>query len=121
MGTPKPPLTPQMQDALQRGDLRAMLQAARASAQAGDMQAARRAIEQQLRQQADATQPGLPPIRDQAGAALDAVRQVHAEATHVLQRKRPPTVQMGERPGEMRWLLIVAALLVLAAWLAFGG
>ena len=31
MATPKPPLSPQMQDALQRGDIRALLHAARAA------------------------------------------------------------------------------------------
>ncbi|HWS77132.1 MAG TPA: hypothetical protein VN205_02030 [Thermomonas sp.] len=34
---------------------------------------------------------------------------------------RPPTVEMGDRPGQLRWLLLVVALLAAAAWIALGG
>ncbi len=50
-------------------------------------------------------------VQAQAQAALQALR------TH----KRPPTVEMGEKPGSLRWVMIVLGLLALAAWLAFGG
>lgn len=35
--------------------------------------------------------------------------------------RRPPTVEMGDPPGQVRWLLVVAGLLAAATWLAFGG
>ena len=35
--------------------------------------------------------------------------------------RRPPTVAMGDPPGQLRWLLAVVALLVAAAWIGFGG
>ena len=50
-------------------------------------------------------------VQAQTQAALQALR------TH----KRPPTVEMGETPGSLRWVMIVLGLLALAAWLAFGG
>jgi hypothetical protein len=34
---------------------------------------------------------------------------------------RPPTVEQGDPPGQLRWLLIVLALLALGLWFAFGG
>ena len=123
MATPKPPLSPQMQDALQRGDIRALLHAARAAGEGVDLPAARRALQQQLRahaQQQEADSP-LQQARGGAQAARDATRTAREAAVQVLHRKRPPTVQMGDRPGEARWILIVAALLALAVWLTFGG
>lgn len=35
--------------------------------------------------------------------------------------RRPPTVEMGDPPGQLRWVLVVAGLLAAAAWFAFGG
>lgn len=40
---------------------------------------------------------------------------VHARAT------RPPTVAQGDPPGQLRWVLIVLALLAAGLWFAFGG
>ena len=37
------------------------------------------------------------------------------------QPRRSPTVAMGDPPGQLRWLLVVAGLLAAAAWLGFGG
>jgi hypothetical protein len=36
-------------------------------------------------------------------------------------QKRPPTVAMGDPPGQLRWLLVMVALLVAAAWIGFNG
>ncbi|QIL19929.1 hypothetical protein [Thermomonas sp. HDW16] len=38
-----------------------------------------------------------------------------------LHSRRPPTVAMGDPPGQLRWLLLVVALLVAAVWIGFGG
>ena len=123
MATPQSPLTPQMQDALQRGDMRALMQAVRASGASIDLPAARRALQAQLRAQAQQQAAGrLDDAQATTRAAADAAqaaRQSMAEAVHP--RKRPPTVEMGDRPGETRWVLIVAVLLALAVWLGFGG
>ena len=123
MATPQSPLTPQMQDALQRGDIRALMQAVRASGASIDLPAARRALQAQLRAQAQQQAAGrLDDAQATTRAAADAAqaaRQSMAEVVH--RRKRPPTVEMGDRPGETRWVLIVAVLLALAVWLGFGG
>lgn len=34
---------------------------------------------------------------------------------------RPPTVEQGDPPGQLRWVLIVLALLGAGLWYAFGG
>ena len=124
MSRPQSPLTPQMQDALQRGDLRALMHAVRASGASVDLPAARRALQQQLREHAQQQAPsgGLPQAQAAARAAADAARSATQAAAQVLpKRTRTPTVVMGDRPGETRWVLIVALLLALAVWLAFGG
>ena len=122
MATPQSPLTPQMQDALQRGDMRALMHAVRASGANVDLPAARRALQQQLRthvqQQVAARLPEQADVRE----ALDAGGSTATSMAHVMrERKRQPTVEMGDRPGESRWVLIVAVLLALAVWMAFGG
>jgi hypothetical protein len=35
--------------------------------------------------------------------------------------RRPPTVEMGDPPGQLRWLLVLAGLLAAVAWFGFGG
>lgn len=52
----------------------------------------------------------------EAAPPLDAARSIrHARP------QRPPTVAMGDPPGQLRWLLLVAAALVAAAWIVFDG
>ncbi|GAB1408743.1 hypothetical protein MASR1M8_26620 [Thermomonas brevis] len=121
MSTPKPPLTPQMQDALQRGDIRALMHALNASGGGVDLQAARRAMAQQLRDARQQAEAGRLEVSTGMRAAVEVARDAKHGVGQALQRRRPPTVAMGDRPGEMRWLLIVAGLLALAVWLAFGG
>lgn len=43
------------------------------------------------------------------------------KASMPLQPRRSPTVEMGDPPGQVRWLLVVAGLLAAATWLGFGG
>lgn len=50
-------------------------------------------------------------VQEQSQGALQVLRA----------HRRPPTVEMGEKPGSLRWMMIVLGLLALAAWLAFGG
>lgn len=52
----------------------------------------------------------LPKPRAQGGAS--------STFAHI--RERTPTVVMGERPGTLRWMMVVLGLLALAVWLAFG-
>ena len=44
-----------------------------------------------------------------------------SKAAMPLQQHRPPTVAMGDPPGELRWLLLVVALVAAAVWIGFGG
>lgn len=46
--------------------------------------------------------------------------QDSASSTFAHIRERTPTVVMGERPGTLRWMMVVLGLLALAVWLAFG-
>ena len=122
MDTPKPPLTPQMQEALQRGDIRALMQALRAQGSAVDLQAARQALARQVREAQQHGGAGALQVPPVARGAVEAAREAKQDAAHALrQRRRPSTVEMGDRPGEMRWMLLVAALLALAVWVVFGG
>ena len=116
-------------DAQQRGDLVAAFKSLR---QAGgiNMQAVGRALEAQARQHAEqqanrsggeVKQPAatasatLGNLADKARDAQQGIAQQVA-----LHRKRPPTVQMGDAPGSLRWMLIVLALLAAAAWILLG-
>ena len=55
-----------------------------------------------------------------AAAGVDA-GSAPRKAPLSLQARRLPTVEMGDPPGQVRWLLVVAGLLAAATWLAFGG
>ncbi len=129
MSTSKPTLPPELQQALQRGDVLSAMKALRGIS-GMDLQAAKRAFEQQVRtqvqQQADAGRQAAGDKRAQAEKALEAMadkgRSPVRSAAHVItQQTRPPTIVMGDRPGDMRWVLIVAALLAAAVWVGFGG
>ena len=55
-----------------------------------------------------------------AAADVDA-GSVIRKASMPVQVRRSPTVEMGDPPGQVRWLLVVAGLLAAAVWLGFGG
>ena len=129
MSRPDPPVPQEAVDALQRGDLVAAFKSLR---QAGgiNMQAVGRALEAQARQQAEqqANRSG-DVVKQQvttasatlgtlADKARDTQRGIAQQAA--LHRKRPPTVEMGDAPGSLRWILIVFALLAAAVWIIAG-
>jgi len=45
----------------------------------------------------------------------------HHSPAPLASRTRPPTVAQGDPPGQLRWVLIVLALLAGAVWYVFGG
>jgi hypothetical protein len=55
-----------------------------------------------------------------AAADVDAGATPH-KASMPVQPRRSPTVEMGDPPGQLRWVLVVAGLLATAAWFGFGG
>lgn len=129
MSRPDPPVPQAVVDALQSGDLVAALKSLR---QAGgiNVHEVRRALEAQARQHGEqqanrgggaVKQPGpaasatLGNLADKARDAQQGIAQQVA-----LHRKRPPTVQMGDAPGSLRWMLIVLALLAAATWIMLG-
>ena len=127
MSRPDPPVPQEAVDALQRGDLVAAFKSLR---QAGgiNMQAVGRALEAQARQHAEqqASHGGaVKPPNVAASAALGNLADKARDAQQgiaqqvALHRKRPPTVQMGDTPGSLRWMLVVLALLAAATWIMF--
>lgn len=130
MTTAKPPLPPDAIAALQRGDWIAAMRAIR---QAGglDLQAAKRALEAHAREFAEeqiSARGGNAKLT--AADVRQAIGEVAAKARvesparlgpDLSHRKRQPTVAMGDRPGEMRWLLLALAASAGIAWLAFTG
>ena len=62
-------------------------------------------------------------VARQAAAGAAEVAEDAKDLARPLVRgsRRIPTVEMGEKPGSLRWVIIVLGLLALAAWLAFGG
>ena len=126
MSRSDPPIPQEAVDALQRGDLVAAFKSLR---QVGgiNMQAVGRALEAQARQhveqQADRNGPS---VKQQVSAASGTLGTLADKARDTqrgiaqqvaLQRKRPQTVEMGDAPGSLRWVLIVLALLAAAVWL----
>ena len=130
MTTAKPPLPPDAVAALQRGD---WISAIRAIRQAGglDLQAAKRALEAHAREYAEAQARARGGNAAPATAdARQAIREVAAKARvesaarpgpNLALGKRQPTVAMGDRPGETRWLLVAMSAAAGMAWLAFAG
>lgn len=53
-----------------------------------------------------------------AGQSGDAHQRAPVMQTRAT---RPPTVEQGDPPGQLRWVLIVLGLLAAGLWLAFGG
>jgi|UPI0003F9C85F hypothetical protein len=95
---------------------------------AAGMPAMRQALDQ-FKAQAENERRALKALGDSAHGAVGNVgsqgEQARTQAQSALQalrtHKHPPTVEMGEKPGSLRWVMIVLGLLALAAWLAFGG
>lgn len=102
------PLSMQVLDALSRGDRIGAIKLVRQAGGTG-LKAAMRAIEAQAGHVSSAPKPG-------AATSPNA-----SQARALLQERRPPTVAMGDPPGQLRWLLVVAGLLAAAAWLGFSG
>ena len=130
MSRPDPAVPQEAVDALQRGDLVAAFKSLR---QAGgvNMQAVGRALEAQARQQAGQQHAhrGNGAAGQQVAVAADTVEALADKARAArqgiaqqvaLHRKRPPTVEMGDAPGSLRWMLIVLALLAAATWIIVG-
>ena len=125
MSRPEPPVPQEAVDALQRGDLAAAFKSLR---QAGgiSMQAVGRALEAQARQHAEQASNGGGAVKQSTVAASETLGNLADKARDAqqgvaqqvaLHRKRPPTVQMGDAPGSLRWMLIVLALLAAATWI----
>ncbi|RZA21064.1 MAG: hypothetical protein EOP93_04195 [Lysobacteraceae bacterium] len=117
------PLAVQVMQALARGDKLGALQLMR---QAGGP--AMRQVLQEFQAQAAAQGVKAKSVEqakqllrnDVESVGRTAQRKVDASAQLLFDRKRPPTVAMGDPPGSMRWLLALVAVLLAAAWLAFG-
>lgn len=121
-------------DALQRGDLLTAFKTLRQQGGGVNLQAignvleahARQYAEQQVGARQGASRKAasnrvadaarsLETLADKANAVQHGIAQQAA-----LHRKRPPTVQMGDAPGSLRWMLLVLALLAVAAWIVIG-
>jgi hypothetical protein len=63
--------------------------------------------------QAQAQSSPAPVARADVSVAEKAQQRMHAP--------RPPTVEMGDPPGQLRWLLVVVAMVAAAAWIGYGG
>lgn len=118
----KEDLAKQVMQALARGDRTGAAGLLRAAG----MPAMRQALDQ-FKAQAENERQALRALGDSAHGAVQKIgnQGAQAQAQGALQalraRKHPPTVEMGEKPGSLRWMMIVLLLLALAAWLAFGG
>lgn len=53
-------------------------------------------------------------------AAAGEGAMVSGKPAMQVQSRRPPTVAMGDPPGQLRWLLLVVAMILAAAWVGFG-
>ena len=59
--------------------------------------------------------------RSAVGAAAGQLGEAHRPPAPQARATRPPTVEQGDPPGQLRWLLIVLALIAAGLWFAFGG
>lgn len=63
-------------------------------------------------------------MQAQAHAAAGGINPgatAHGKSPMPVPSRRRPTVEMGDPPGQLRWLLIVVALLAAAVWIGFDG
>lgn len=101
------PLSKQVLDALARGDKLGAIKLMR-EAGAPDLRSALEAIEAQAAKVPRARKP-------------DAAAHPQAAPPRQVKQARTPTVAMGDPPGQLRWFLVVIALLMAAIWIAFNG
>ena len=94
--------------AMQQGRLIEAIKVIRAANPGLDLARAK-AVMERMQAQARSAAPDV-----DAGAVM-------RKASMPLQARRSPTVEMGDPPGQLRWLLVVAGLLAAATWLGFGG
>lgn len=100
--------------ALQQGRVIEAIKLIRTANPGLDLARAKAALER-MQHQARATDA------DEDGYAHEAAMPAVVMRPAPLSTRRPPTVAMGDPPGQLRWLLVVVALLVAATWIAFGG
>ena len=97
--------------AFQHGRMIEAIKLARAANPGLDLARAKAAMEHLQRAQ-----------RSTMGAAASQPEVPQQRAPTPLARvMRPPTVEKGDPPGQLRWVLIVLGLLAAGLWLAFGG
>lgn len=105
--------------ALQQGQLLEAIKRIRAANPGLDLRRAKQ-LADRLQAHSNATKPAKKsthkPDTASGHAVVDAAHAVQSRDPHA----RPPTVQMGDAPGGLRWVLAVAVLLAVAVWLAFG-
>lgn len=109
-------LATQVMQALARGDKIAAVKLVR-EAGIGSLREAMQYVEAQ----AVSRNPATRAIDEAKGAMHGVQEHAHTALQALHARHRTPTVVMGEKPGSLRWVMIVLFLLALAAWLAFGG
>ena len=110
------PLATQVMQALARGDKAGALRLMRDAGGPGLRQALQDFQAQAQQERAQATDRAKQAVQDAVATRL----HVHPQPG-LADRKRPPTVAMGDPPGAMRWFLLVVALVCAAVWVAFGG
>ncbi|RZI97207.1 MAG: hypothetical protein EOP39_28270, partial [Rubrivivax sp.] len=123
----KTPVPQEAVDALQRGDLLAAFKTLREQGRGVNLQSIGNVLEAHARQYAEQQgrpSRGQPPSRAGSGPIrqpppVPPAASANAANNHdqTPERKRTPTVAMGDPPGSMRWVLVVLGLLGMAAWI----
>jgi len=101
--------------ALQQGRMIEAIKLIRSANPGLDLTRAKAALER-LQAQAKAQVHGKAVAPDDGDDGDAPVRVVSSGPS-----RRPPTVEMGDPPGQLRWLLVVVVLLSAAVWMLFGG